>query len=84
MDGEGGYTINGRGRQYGNRCCKLVAARNRGLSLPPPFIPPDKGEGGFDISLYSLNSISGTKPARRNPMLTSPSPLWGGIKGGGN
>jgi hypothetical protein len=44
--------------------------------IPPPFIPPHKGEGVRQ------------RPARRDEAgrsasLTSPSPLWGGVRGGG-
>ena len=51
--------------------------------LPPPFIPPLKGEGGFNLELHSLNSISGPTSQRKNMMFVSPSPWWGGIEGGG-
>ncbi len=45
---------------------------------PPPFIPPHKGEGGHarrDSSRAAECELS---------MITPPSPLWGGIMGGGS
>jgi len=38
------------------------------VGAPPPSIPPHKGEGGGSCTVS---------------VLASPSPLWGGIKGGG-
>ena len=54
-----------------------------GLGLPPPFIPPLKGEGDFDISFFSVTSISSAELEREDSMRESPSPLRGGIEGGG-
>jgi hypothetical protein len=53
------------------------------IVLPPPFIPSLKGEGDFDIPFYLVISISSTKFKEENPMFESPSPLRGGIEGGG-
>nr|WP_051375878.1 N-acetyltransferase [Aliihoeflea sp. 2WW] len=50
-----------------------------GARLPPPFIPPHKGEGGHArCALPSGNSGESAGGAS-----AIPSPLWGGIKGGG-
>ncbi len=66
----------------GPALCRYQITRS-GLGLPPPSIPPHKGEGDFDILHFFGDSISSTKFARKNSMLVSPSPLWGGIEGGG-
>ena len=46
-------------------------------SSPPPLTPPHKGEGGIDrcAPLATL--------ACHSAAMTSPSPLWGGVRGGG-
>jgi hypothetical protein len=46
--------------------------------LPPPLTPPHKGEGAANAAM---------KPASIEPgtcLSESPSPLWGGARGGGN
>jgi len=49
------------------------------VAAPSPSIPPHKGEGG-----HRRNTISVKRNADRSfATLTSPSPLWGGVWGGG-
>jgi hypothetical protein len=54
-----------------------------GLADPHPLSLPTRGREAFNSSIYSVNSASSTTFKRKNAMLESPSPLWGGIKGGG-
>jgi ATP-dependent helicase HrpB len=50
-------------------------ARRLARAVPPPLTPPHKGEGDTAGS-------STTNPSRAGG--SSPSPLWGGVRGGGN
>jgi hypothetical protein len=47
---------------------------------PPPLTPPHKGEGDVDVGAHRLMWLlsSGASPSN------SPSPLWGGVRGGGS
>jgi predicted N-acetyltransferase YhbS len=49
-------------------------------AAPPPFIPPHKGEGGQPRRALPVGSSFGEAVGGA---LATPSPLWGGIKGGG-
>ena len=44
---------------------------------PPPLTPPHKGEGGASAG------ASLAPPATSGDVAESPSPLWGGVRGGG-
>ena len=46
-------------------------------SAPPPLTPPHKGEGDPDASKPGID------PAVEGTTGVSPSPLWGGVRGGG-
>ena len=49
------------------------------VAAPPPSIHPHKGEGG-----HPRRAISVKRNADRlSATLMSPSPLWGGVRGGG-
>jgi predicted N-acetyltransferase YhbS len=49
------------------------------VAAPPPFIPPHKGEGG-----HARRALpSGNFAENAGGALATPSPLWGGMKGGG-
>ena len=45
--------------------------------LPPPLTPPHKGEGDLGTTAATL------LPALATCVSASPSPLWGGVRGGG-
>jgi cobalt-precorrin 5A hydrolase len=47
------------------------------VEIPPPLTPPHKGEGDHAGALAKTSEIG----ARETP--ESPSPLWGGVRGGG-
>jgi hypothetical protein len=45
--------------------------------VPPPLTPPHKGEGEWPAARpYAITG-------RETPTLAPPSPLWGGVRGGG-
>jgi hypothetical protein len=46
---------------------------------PPPLTPPHKGEGGSDAAV----SVKVTDPGAMWHCPKFPSPLWGGVRGGG-
>ncbi|MCO6387354.1 ATP-dependent helicase HrpB [Aliihoeflea sp. 40Bstr573] len=56
---------------------------------PPPRTPSRKGEGDTSASASPDNGPSGPSPtpgtmlSNQEPTPTSPSPLWGGVRGGG-
>jgi ATP-dependent helicase HrpB len=52
-------------------------------SKPPPRTPPHKGEGDASGSAISNTSMPGSQSQGNGPTPTSPSPLWGGVGGGG-
>ena len=55
----------------------MFAATSRVVdAAPPPLTPPHKGEGGAEVGLPSLGKVA--------IAAGSPSPLWGGVRGGGN
>jgi hypothetical protein len=48
-----------------------------GIGVPPPLTPPHKGEGDSSIGAYEqLETLTAGTPG-------FPSPLWGGVRGGG-
>ncbi len=47
------------------------------MKIPPPLTPPHKGEGDSDIPALFINEF------RRDAVPATPSPLWGGVRGGG-
>ena len=49
----------------------------RARALPPPLTPPHKGEGDSEPETLGRTGSSGGEA------LTTPSPLWGGVRGGG-
>ena len=51
---------------------------SRGL-LPPPLSPPHKGEGDAGIAFRAKN----VEVCAIQRQAKSPSPLWGGVRGGG-
>jgi dimethylglycine dehydrogenase len=53
-------------------------ARISSGNLPPPLTPPHKGEGDSVVSRATPSGVSLGDVA-----LQSPSPLWGGVRGGG-
>ena len=52
-------------------------------SRPPPRTPPHKGEGDANATAISRTSTPGSTSQDKAPKPTSPSPLWGGVRGGG-
>ena len=46
---------------------------------PPPLTPPHKGEGGVHVGVQRLMRMLSSSASLSN----SPSPLWGGVRGGG-
>src|SRR5690606_11790532 len=76
-------------------CRAQQGARPRGLSRPLARTggrQPGGSEGGFDPSRAEEGSMRNRPPPFTPPhkgegdseALTSPSPLWGGVKGGGD
>jgi len=60
----------------GGECLGLLDGRSH-ADLPPPLTPPRKGEGDFETSARVVNG------AGRGATLAPPSPLRGGVRGGG-
>ncbi|MGQ2904542.1 MAG: ATP-dependent helicase HrpB [Neoaquamicrobium sediminum] len=56
-----------------------TAAQGRPLAAsPPPLTPPHKGEGDSDMQ------VPDTMPAVGSSTLPTPTPWWGGVRGGGD
>ena len=55
----------------------FVSISNGGI--PPPLSPPHKGEGDFAATL----ALPDVGDFARTIAPASPSPLWGGVRGGG-
>ncbi len=60
-----------------------VAPPSGGRHVPPPLTPPHKGEGGGDAVALPAASGPGGSGVAEGAATTTPSPLWGGIEGGG-
>jgi hypothetical protein len=54
------------------------------LEFTPTPNPPLKGEGDLSIELLLLNFALDIEDKTKGTGSKSPSPLWGGIEGGGN
>ncbi|MET0941835.1 MAG: precorrin-3B synthase [Mesorhizobium sp.] len=72
------------GRAEGDPRCKPTSTPEEGRAiaygiLPPPLTPPDKGEGNTGAALPS-ETIDVLAPS--GAATESPSPLWGGVRGG--
>ncbi len=48
-------------------------------AVPPPLTSPHKGEGDAVITV-----VTNVPAARPGAAAKSPSPLWGGVRGGGS
>ncbi|MGQ2906787.1 MAG: ABC transporter ATP-binding protein [Aliihoeflea sp.] len=51
--------------------------------IPPPLTPPHKGEGDVDVAASPSTLKPGVDLGETSSASTSPSPLWGGVWGGG-
>jgi peptide/nickel transport system ATP-binding protein len=51
--------------------------------IPPPLTPPHKGEGDVDVAGGPSTLKPGVDFRETSSASTSPSPLWGGVRGGG-
>ena len=78
-EGKGGGVIE-RIAWRGSRARLDLRGARFGRRGPPPFIPPHKGEGvaGAELTVKPSSKVEG-RTLRGCP----PSPLWGGIQGGG-
>jgi len=61
----------------------VACLTGRREAVPPPLTPPHKEEGGAGGESPISTSKPGGNHDAKGAMATSPSPLWGGVRGGG-
>ncbi len=65
-------------RKMAERLSRSAAQATSHAPSPPPLTPPHKGEGDSDAQAPNTMPVDGVST------LTTPSPLGGGVRGGGN